>query len=195
MSTVGKVLTVLVILPALGWLFLASKVAEWNRSWGKQSEKLAKNIETTREQADQSEIRIAQLKREIDQLLRQKDDQVTGRRTLLSALLRSEGNLKETIDRYQLQQASMQTGVEASRRRLEVNNQELAETRKNVTDAQAELARLKEDNARTRSQLAELRRSFETTLAENRQLVERAQAAATASPASSSSSRDRRIAR
>lgn len=193
MSTVGKVLIGLMILPALGWLFLAAKVADWNRAWGKQQQQVAKSIETTREQSEQSAAAIAQFKKDIDLVLRQKDDAVTGLRSLLSSLLRSEGTLKETIDRYSLQLASMQQAVDAARRRVEVSTQELAQTNRELADARADLARLRDENAQTRERLAGLRQSFEQLLAENRQLVEKATAAATASPGASA--RPNRVAR
>lgn len=185
MSTVGKVLVCLIILPILGWILLASKVAEWNSAWGKQKQTVVKNIETTREQSEQAAVAISGLKKQIDLVLRQKDDAVTGLRVLLSSLFRSEGNLKETIDRYTLQQTSMQQGVEAAQRRVALSTQELADTNKALADERAELARLKELNAKMRDQLFQMRQSLQTTLAENQQMVEKATAAATASPTTS----------
>ncbi|GIW86079.1 MAG: hypothetical protein KatS3mg108_0403 [Isosphaeraceae bacterium] len=193
MSTVGKVLIGLLILPVAGWVYLAAKVAEWNRAWGKQQQQVAKNIETTREQSVQTAAAIDQLKKQIDLVLRQKDDAVTGLRSLLSTLLRNEGSLKETVDRYTLQLASVQQAVDAARRRVETNTQDLAQTNRDLADARTELERLKQENAQTREYLATLRQNFQQLLAENRQLVERATAAATASP--TSTSRPGRVAR
>lgn len=188
MSTVGKVLVVLIAIPALIWVYYAAQIARWNAAWGKQLVQVATQIEETEAQTATVIAEIADTKGKIDLALRQLDDALTNQRALLSSLYRAEAGVKETLDRYTLQAASMEAGVEAAARRLEVTNQALANTRNELRAAEIELAELKQVNAQDRGRLSDLRQRFEETLAENRELVDRAKAAATATPAATRAS-------
>lgn len=176
MSTAGKVLVVLIALPTLLWLWLASGVAHLNREWGKRVSQLGVDIAKASDEIGTTRTDIFGLKSRIDLAQRERDDRLTAARGVVSQLYKQDSFTKETLDRYNLQDTGMQLASEGAGRRLDSRVAELAETRKALSDAQAELTQLKEQNTRDREHLAALRQEFQATLEENKSLIARAQA-------------------
>lgn len=174
MSTVGKVLCVLIAFPALAWMWLASGVAETNRQYGKKVQqaeaqlvKDAAELETVREQVYQTKAKI-----ELAQELR--DSELAVMRGQLSQLFKSESMSKETADRLALQLASARTSLEAAERRVVRAEQDQVDTRQELADATTELEKVRGENQRDRKILADLRDSFQQLLTQDRTLVEEA---------------------
>jgi chromosome segregation ATPase len=176
MSTLGKVLCVLVALAVLPWLWLASGVADLNRNWGKREVELNDQIAKAAGDIATTRTEIRDFKNRIDLAQRERDMRLRTVRAELSQLLKRESYSKETLDRFTLQRSGVERDHEGAQRQLESRTQELADTRKAMADAQGELAQLKEENTRDRAHLADLRKQFQTTLEENRSLVENARA-------------------
>jgi chromosome segregation ATPase len=172
MSTLGKVLCVLVVLATLPWLWLASGIADLNRNWGKRINELDEQIAQARTDIGTTRSEIQAFKNRIDLAQRDRDMRLTTARALLSQLYKSDSYSKETLDRFTLQKSGVDRDLEGAQRSLESRTQELADTKKVVSDAQAELAQLKEENERDRAQLSALRQEFRAMLDENRSLVE-----------------------
>jgi chromosome segregation ATPase len=81
---------------------------------------------------------------------------------------------KESQERYNLQLQSVTSSVEAANRRFEKAEQDLAQTKTQLENANAALATVKGENKRDRSRLEELRNQFQQLLTENTQMVEKA---------------------
>lgn len=172
MSTAGKVLSILVIFPALAWLWLASGLAELNRQFGKsvvaQEEAFSKDtaqLETTIEE-------VSRLKTSIDLEQRVRDSEVTVLRGELSQLLGTESVTKESLDRFGMQLQSVAASGEGAERRLQRALRDLEESKAALATATAELEKLRGDNTRDRNQLDELRSHFQQLLTENARLAE-----------------------
>ncbi len=172
MSTVGKVLCVLLIIPALAWIWLASGVAELNRQYGQKvvqaEEQLAKDaaeLVVTRDD-------VYQAKAKIELTQRQRDSELTVMRGQLSQLFKSESMSKETADRLALQLASSTASAEAARRRSDRAEQDQVETKQQLAEAQVDLEKVRGENQRDRQLLAQLREEFQRLMADNQRRVE-----------------------
>lgn len=176
MSTLGKVLVALIALPLLAWLWLASGIAELNRNWGKRIVEVDGQIAQAKADILTTRGDITAYKNRIDLAQRERDERLTTLRGLVSQLYKAESYSKETLERFSLQRTGLEQDAAAAQRRLDGRVQELADTKKAVSDAQTELAQLKEDNSRDRGQLEMLRMQFRSTLEENRSLVENSRA-------------------
>jgi hypothetical protein len=111
MSTLGKVLVVLVTLSMLGWIFLASLVAEHHANWGKL-------INDTKAEIAQIEPLLPPMQDEIDQKLADASlSQVSldrSRRNFrgeFAMAQRDQSETKETLSRYTLQNTLVQSEV------------------------------------------------------------------------------------
>jgi chromosome segregation ATPase len=173
MSTVGKVLVFLIALPTLGWIWLAAGLAELNRNYGKQTAETASKIQAAADETVATGSDVYLQKGRIAQVQREKENRLTSQRSQISQLYSVDSFTKETLDRYAIQYTSMQQGEQSAQGRLALAERVLAATRKELSDAQAELAALKDANARDRETLAQLRQDLMQTLEENKQLVER----------------------
>jgi hypothetical protein len=190
MSTAGKVLVILILVPTLLWVWLASGVAEMHRNWGKQLQGLETQITKAEQDIEATAAGIAADKRMIALTQRAKDTEVTARRTILSQLMRDDSYTKETLDRYTLQLSRVQDSVAAAEKTAQRRTQELADTKQATVEAQAELARLREENARDRETLQRLRSELLATVEQNRQIAEKANQAVQARTPSASNRRE-----
>jgi chromosome segregation ATPase len=174
MSTAGKVLCILITLPALLWVWLASGVSEMNRNWGKQIDSLEASVAKTSEDLEATVAEVGSLTSKISLVQREQDYELTVMRADMAQLFKYESISKETQDRYTKQLASVVSSAEAAERRFQRAELDLAESTKELADARVALAAVKEANTNDRSTLAQLREQFSRLLSENKALVEKA---------------------
>ncbi len=172
MSTVGKVLCGLILLPVVGWMWLSSSVAEWNRAYGK--------IEgTTRESITKAEVALVSTQSDVVRtraqailLQKEKESTWTASRALVSQLYRENSSSKETLDRFSLQFETAKAADAAAQDRKAKTQQLLVKTERDLATASAELVQLKEVNSNDRETLEQLRRELQSTLTQNQQFVQ-----------------------
>ncbi|MBX6316770.1 MAG: hypothetical protein IRY99_28230 [Isosphaeraceae bacterium] len=177
MSTAGKVLTVLVTLSILLWIALAALVADLNRNWGEALDKQRKEFARLREEIGKAENDLIKLKlaTDVEQDATTKD--VTRLRADIAARERVEIEIKEALAAAQLQLAKVEAEVKDAQAQVEIRQQEKQGTEKALADAQAAVAQLRTQNAELLAELTRLRDEFKATLAENKELLARYQAA------------------
>ncbi len=173
MSIAGKVLTVLIMLGLLVWIFLVAQVAELNRNWGQQISKLQKDAEQAKEQAAKLREDVAKVRSQIALEQVQKDAQLTRMRSQISNLEKQNSFTRETLDRYNLQLNSVQAAVASAQEIQKIREDELVATNKAVQDSLAELNQLVRTNNDMLGELGRLREEFRDTLESNKQLVAR----------------------
>jgi len=174
MSTAGKVLCILITVPAILWIWLASGVAEMNRNWGQEIVRLDAGIAQAKTDIETTMEEVAKLKSKIDLVQRERDSQLTVMRGQMSQLYEFESMSKETQDRYAQQLASVNSSAEAAERRVQRAVQDLTETKQQLVDSTTELEKVRGENQQDREALAQLRQQFLSLLAENTDLVQKA---------------------
>lgn len=167
MSTAGKVLSVLVALSVLGAIFLSAQVAELNRNWGQKVITVDAELQKAKEAVPPVITEIRQLKDQISLVQLEKDDQLTRFRSELSKLQKADTYTKETLDRFQIQGASVEEQEQLSKQFLETVKRERVETQQNYARTLAELNQLADQNSQMLAELERLRASFVETLQES----------------------------
>ena len=173
MSTFGKVLSILVALSLLGWIFLAAMVSKHHENWGERVAAL---------NAD-----IAKLKTELPPLVAEIDEN-RARATLVQvSLLKAQTNFrnaltmgqttesdtKEALSRYTLQLATVEQEVKAAQARQEVRAREKSDLDKSILKEQAGVQDLMAENKALKDELSGLQKSFLDTVAENKTYADR----------------------
>jgi chromosome segregation ATPase len=167
MSTAGKVLTVLVTLSLLGWIFLASLVADLNANWGREIAALNQRIANLENDLKQTIDQVAVLQNQASIELVKKDADILKIRTQISKLEKAESMMKETLSRYQLQFASLEQAIEREKARNDFRIEEQKQTREELARTQEDIRNLQTETDRLFSRLDELRSAFQKTLEEN----------------------------
>jgi chromosome segregation ATPase len=177
MSTAGKVLSVLVTLALLGWIFLASLVADLNANWGRQLKTLQTQVTEAETKIDANIEQTTVLRHQTATELFDKDQDILVLRTKLSKLEKDEAALKETLSRYEIQKGTVEAGIESAKARVEYRTQERANTAEELSKAQMEVAVLQADTDKLFNRLDELQKQFTQIINSNRSLLERLSAA------------------
>lgn len=185
MSTPGKVLSVLIIFALLGWLVLASMVTQRNRNWGEKIKKQEDQIIALEgvpggEPGELAKAldQVDKLKYEIASEQAQTSRDATILRDRLSNIETQLSETRESLSRLTLLVRDSQFQVEEAKRIAEKRALERTDTQKTIAEAETELNRLRDVDAKLRQQQEALTRDFRATLAENRQLVQKLLSAA-----------------
>ncbi len=180
MSTLGKVLVVLVTLSMLGWIFLASLVADHHANWGQlvnerkaEIAKIEPLLPPLQEKIDRDLAAASLAQVSLDRSRR-------NFRGEFAMVQRDQSETKETLSRYNLQNTLVQTEVTKAKARADVRAQEKASLERQIAEEEARVATLIADTNKLRDQFDSLTRNFLATTAENKSYLERLQKSGTA---------------
>jgi chromosome segregation ATPase len=175
MSTAGKVLSVLVILVAVAWVFLTAAVSQLNHNG-------TKAVDDLKVQVAKLETELTKATRELDKA---KDDwhldqaATQKRLTVLQArqsdLEKSRSAVQEIATRVTLQLADAESIAKTSATDRDQRIVEKKAETEALAKARAEVEQLKTERTELVGRLTELRKKFQTTLKENRSLTQRVQ--------------------
>lgn len=173
MSTLGKVLVVLVTLAMLGWIFLAALVAEHHSNWGEV-------IKKTKSEIAEIEPLLAPMQDKIDRTLAAASlSQVSldrARRNFrgeYASLQRQESEFKETMSRDSLQLTLAEEEAVNSEKRAQVRAAEKTDFERKIAQEETKVAELVAETGKLRDQYEGLIKSFLETQAENKAYVDR----------------------
>jgi hypothetical protein len=189
MSTVGKVLAVLVLLLAIGWIVLSAAVTELNRSAAAAVEKKKADAIKLDEEVRGLAVAIQQEKDKTDAQQVATQDLLTGIQARQADREKERSQILQIAQRFKLQAQGAQSSEAAAQK---LNEERLAEKTAETEAKAAEekvVTKLMSENDALFKQLAELRENFKTTLAENKALVDRLGKSANGSAASSAPAR------
>lgn len=191
MSTAGKVLIVLIVLAALGWITLAALVADHHMSWSRryaelksQSEELQASLPPLRTQIYETMNEATVVQIALDRARR-------NYRSALSQAQKTDSETKESLSRYTIQRETTEREVAAAQERHDVRRQERQNLDRQIAQEQAAIADLTAETAKLRDELATLRKTFQQTLAENKSYVEKLRKSKKGEPAASTGPRTR----
>lgn len=173
MSTPGKVLIILIMLALLGWMFLASIVAQSNINWGKRVQEVSKEVEELKKplpglrasiakttyQASTEQVALDRLRRDF--------------RVALAMAQKTESETKESLDRINFQLAAAKLEAQGAQRRADKRLAERIELEKQIDQVKGVVAQLIVENKLKADELAGLQKAFLTTVAENKSFVQR----------------------
>lgn len=171
MPTAGKVLSVLVSLALLGWIFLASQVAELNRNWGQKLTKLEADVERVSAEVQTAGRQLDDLKAAVVLAQTIKEQDLTRLRAQVSKVQGAQAYSRETLDRFNLQSASVAEQLRQAEQRRQLRTQEKAEADRVFNESVAEVKRLADENNQLLERLGGLRQSLEQLVQQNQQLV------------------------
>ena len=181
MSTLGKVLVILVALAMLGWILLASLVAEHHANWGQV-------IKQRKQEIAELEPQLSPLVDKIDRTLAETSlAQVgldRGRRNFRGAYAmaqRMESDTKETLSRFNYQKDLVDQEVQKAQARASVRLREKQDFLASISREEENVQVLIAENQKLRKQLDDLQKSFLDTMAENQNYLDRLKKAASSS--------------
>ena len=173
MSTVGKVLSVLVMLVAAAWVVLSAGVAQLNRNGTKAVEDLKKQI-------SQFESDVSKAERDVHVFKEEQSLQMDATQAQLRVLQSKQADVEkarseviEIASRVTLQLANVEATVKSSEALRDLRVAEHKAEIEAKAEAEKGVETLKEERTKLIDQLTELRTKFKTTLDENRSLVGR----------------------
>ena len=140
MSTLGKVLIILIVLALLGWMFLASLVAEHHIQWANRFKVVEKEVAEAKVPIPDLRAEIYDLKNEASAIQVNLDRIRRNFRAELAMAQKTESETKETLSRYDLQRASADAEVEAAKRRTEIRFRERQDLDKQIAIEQSTVA-------------------------------------------------------
>ena len=172
MSTVGKVLVILIIIAILGMMFEMSLVAERNANWSKFIAEQKKVLAEREEEIPKVDAEANQYKDEATTQQVRNDHFRTNFRKELAALQRFESNTKEELLRVQLELQSMESTIKLAQSRYETRLKEKNDLTKEWDQKEAAAQEAIAENSRLRSELKGLQDRFQKTMAENRTMAD-----------------------
>lgn len=173
MSLAGKILTVLVLLVILGWIYLFASVAQLNSSWGRAIVKHEQEvIEKTKTLADTLNKDYA-----VEQgLLRERghtDDRLASLRRGIEELHDRVAEDRETASRADLRLEAEKSLVATSQAAVQRRTEERSTLQQDLAALEQQISELQAEESRLFDRLNGLMTQFERVIAENRQLIER----------------------
>ena len=162
MSTVGKVLVVLVMLPSIALPILAAGVTQLNRNGNKALIDLADRVTKL----------VDDLKTTQDEIVKVKDETILVQKQMVDlAVTRSRQtkmervkHLQEILSRVQYQLATLQETIKNAEQTAQQRAAEKVAEQKTLDAAKAEVETLKVQNSERVNRLTSLRNEFKTTL-------------------------------
>lgn len=167
MSTAGKVLVILVLLTSLGWIVLASGVAQLNTNGNTRLHDLAVQIEKLQTDFKQTQDEIASLHDQASSIQEDIDREVTVLRAHQSDVEKARSQIQEMLARVQYQLATVKETIEKAKTALSDRIAEQASDQQALAQAKSEVEDLKAKNGELLSQLSTLRKNFESVYHSN----------------------------
>ncbi len=172
MSTVGKVLVILIVVSLLGWLFLAALVADHHMNWSKRFAEVQKERDTEDASLPPLAAQIFELTKEAEVLQVGLDRFRRNFRVQLAMKQREESETKETLSRTEFQLKALEAQVIAAQKRLDLRTQEKLDLDKKILALQGTVQEQMAENTKLKDEFQGLQKAFLTTLAENKAYVE-----------------------
>ena len=172
MSTLGKVLVILIVLAVMGWMFLASLVAQYNVNWGKRLQDVSKEVEELKKPLPILRIEIAKntYLANSEQLALER-----ARRNYRASLAmgqKTESETKETLSRFTDRVAATKLEAQYAQRRADKRLAERTEFENQIVQEKAVVADLIADNTAKKTKLADLEKAFIATVSECKDFIE-----------------------
>jgi chromosome segregation ATPase len=171
MSTAGKVLSGLVVLAAIGWLYLAAGISAVNRDYGKKIEKLEAEIAQAQQEVEDVLAQADLIRRDATTEQKSRNYEYAALRSRMSNLERVESESKETSERYKLQKDSTDKQEAAAKAQAVTRTKERDDINDQRQKAENELNQLKADVEGLFAELKSLRDQFSETMAKNKELL------------------------
>jgi chromosome segregation ATPase len=175
MSTAGKVLTVLIILAAMGWLILAGGVAQLDRNGNEALEKLEAALKQARADLAETQREIAQVHDQTSSDQEALDHQITTFRAQIADLEKGRSEILETLARLKYQKEIVDNTINAAKTQLQHRNDEHQAEEKAMSELRNEVQGLKAQNGQLMAQLHTLRGQFQKTHHANLELLQKKQ--------------------
>lgn len=173
MSTVGKVLSVLIVLVAIVWVLLTATVAQLNRNGTKAVETLQAQVAKLEQDVVQSARALDGLKEQTHVVQVRTQNELTTLQARIADVEKARSAWLETSSRVKLQLADAEALVEKGNAESKQRQTEKEAETKALQDAVESVRKLASENDDLLARLDSLRDKFRSTLSENRGLVER----------------------
>lgn len=144
MSTAGKVLTVIVTLAIIGWIVLVAKVADLNRNWGQEIDRLAGEIQKLDEGIVKSRDGLNKTLAAIRLQQDEKDRELSVLRIQLSKLGKFEAQVQQAVTDVQLQIQLVQEATKDAQAGAQKRLAEREQTKQDLAASQGEVQKLQE---------------------------------------------------
>ena len=173
MSTTGKVLSVLAVLLSIVWVVLTSRVAVSNRNGTKALEDLQTNYVTISDGLKVAEHDFQTFRDKIYHEQLETDNDIAVLRGHQSELEKSRAQVLELSSRVKLQLELMGVTIKQATMSRDLRAAEKVAETKAKADAEADVEKLKTENAASLARLSELREKFKSTLEANKTMAEK----------------------
>jgi len=167
MSTAGKVLVVLILLAAVGWIFLGAGVAQLNRNGNQALAKVMADLEQAEQGLHKAQVDLAKVKDDTAQFQATMSTEVAVIRARVSDVEAAGSRIKSVLNNMQHQLETVQNTVERAQHDLEVRKQEKVAETKMLAEARAGVRQLRDRDTELAERLASLRDEFRRTFEEN----------------------------
>ena len=182
MSTLGKVLSVIIVLMVVVWVVMFAGVADLNRNYGEKVIGLHGDIERLEKQVAATQAEVKLLVPQITLQQDERDKRLTVLRTHLSELEKLETESREALIRVQLEVARVQVAAQKAQAANELREKQKADSQKELAAARAGVQTLMATNGKLLDELTGLRSQFLSTTEENRKLRDRLAGASSDAP-------------
>ena len=173
MSTTGKVLSVLAVLLALFWTVLTSAVAELNRNGTKAFEDLQGKYSKIAEDLKVAEHDFQTFQDKINEEQIETDNDLAVLRGQQAELEKARSQVLEITSRLNLDLELLAVTIKQATVDRDFRATEKVAEIKAKADAEAEVEKLKSENADSLARLTELREKFKSALEANKSMVEK----------------------
>ena len=173
MSTTGKVLSVLAVLLALVWTVLTSAVAELNRNGTKAFEDLQGKYSKIAEDLKVAEHDFQTFQDKINEEQIETDNDLAVLRGQQAELEKARSQVLEITSRLNLDLELLAVTIKQATVDRDFRATEKVAEIKAKADAEAEVEKLKSENADSLARLTELREKFKSALEANKSMVEK----------------------
>ncbi len=186
MSTLGKVLVILIALSLLGWMFLAALVADHHIQWANRYDVVEKEVEAAKLPLPPARAKILEHTNAATTVQVNLERIRRNFRAELAMAQKTESETKETLSRAELERAQAEVQVEAARKQADIRFRERQDFDKKILQEQAAVDVLIAENKVLKDELASLRKAFMDTVAQNKtyaaRLLKKPNPAASAQP-------------
>ncbi len=173
MSTAGKVLIILIVLFSIALVVLMAADAQLHNQRAIQLHDAIKRQKDAQKQVDQEKTKIDKAKFDTAREQEAATREMILLDQRLTSLERTLSSLREDVSRYQIDLKRLDTIISANSRSREFRVQELAAVNKSIEDSRKLVAQMKKFNGELRLEVERMRDEFQSTLAQNKELVQK----------------------
>ncbi len=182
MSTVGKVLVVLVALAVIPAIFLYSMVSQLNSNWGKEIQRLDNEIARVHKETAETRLELNKTRAKIERSQTDRNNELQVLRTALSDVEKRQTLNFEQLERLSLQIATLQASLKDAQLSVTRRTQEKQKTEEDLAATRAANQTLRADVDAKFQELSNLRSTFKKISDENRALLQRLGQAGSGAP-------------